>query len=188
MAKHLVKTRISATCPIFGSAKDIISSEAHELPTYEDIMRCYLCIRLELKGDGSKQPPAALVAKSVAIKVMEVWSRASLPTVSHERIVKLILAYNSKYQNLIKPIKGKMTPFLKNKINLFQKYSKKLFDISSCKCVSREICKCEKSRKVPTIEWPFLTDQRSERKMRIGGIDMAVTKQAQTKNGKKNRI
>lgn len=129
--------------------------------------------------------PAAIVAKSVATKVTEVWNRASLPTVSHERIVKLILAYNSKYQNLIKPIKEKMSPFLQNKINQFQINSKKLFDISSCKCVSMELCSCERARKVPTLEWSFLKDQRSERKMRIGGIDKVVAAQTQKKIARK---
>lgn len=62
-SKHLVKTRTSSTCPIFGSAKDI-SAEVYKLPTYEDVMRCCIDVRLALKGSGSKQPPAAIVAKS----------------------------------------------------------------------------------------------------------------------------
>lgn len=56
-------------------------------------------------------PPSAIVANNVASKIKEVWKRASLPTLSRKRIVKIILTYNGKYQNVIKPIKEKYHHF-----------------------------------------------------------------------------
>lgn len=46
-----------------------------------------------------------------------------------------------------------------------------MFDICTCKCENQSKCSCEKHRKVPQIEHTFLIDQRSHRKLRIGGID-----------------
>ncbi|CAH0562821.1 unnamed protein product [Brassicogethes aeneus] len=184
MAKPLVKTRSNLSCPIFGSAKDILPEE-NQLPSYEDLMKCYLSVRLELKGDSSKQPANATVANIVASKVEHVWKRASLPTLSRERIIKLILAYNLKYQNIIKPIKGKISKFLQAKLNNFHKDSNKLFDISTCKCLDLERCSCEKERKVPKAEWSFLQDQKSHRKMKIGGVDEILTKQIQKREERK---
>lgn len=184
MAKPLVNTRANLSCPIFGSAKDILPEE-NQLPTYEQLMKCYLGVRIELKADGSKQPASATVANIVASKVEHVWNRASLPTLSHERITKLILVYNLKYQNLIKPIKGKISNFLQAKLDNFYKDSKKLFDISACKCLNLERCSCEKKRKVPKAEWSFLQDQRSHRNMKIGGVDKILTKQIQKREERK---
>lgn len=175
MSKKLIKTRASATCPVFGYAKDI-SPNASQLPTYEEVMKCYFGVRIELKGDGSKQASSATVASVVASKVEQVWKRASLPVLSRERIIKLILAYNKKYQNLIKPIKGNISDFLQTKLDTFKSDSKRLFDISCCKCLDFERCSCEKKRKVPKVERAFLQDQRSDRKMQIGGVDIVLTR------------
>ncbi|CAH1099011.1 unnamed protein product [Psylliodes chrysocephalus] len=52
MAKPLVKTRANLLCPLFGSAKDILPEE-NQLPTYKDLMKCYLSVRIELKESCS---------------------------------------------------------------------------------------------------------------------------------------
>lgn len=57
-------------------------------------------------------------------KIEEVWARASLPFITHKRIIKLILAYNKKYQNIIKPIKSRVSGSLHGKINAFKDNSK----------------------------------------------------------------
>ena len=49
---------------------------------------------------------------------------------SRKKKIKLILAFNFKYQNVIKPIKGKISSFLQAKLDNFHKDSKKMFDIS----------------------------------------------------------
>ena len=65
MSKYFIKTRTS-DCRIFGSAKNIFPENAVQLPTYEDVMSCYQSVRLELKGNCSKEPSAASVANIVA--------------------------------------------------------------------------------------------------------------------------
>jgi hypothetical protein len=52
---------------------------------------------------------------------------------------------------------------------------KNLFDIVTCKCKLFENCSCEKSRKVPIKKRPFLSDQRSTRKMMINSVDRNST-------------
>ena len=181
MAKKLsIKTRKDSSCPIFGCAKDI-SITTLQLPTYEDVMKCFQSIRIEMKGCGSKEPTSASIADNVALKVEHVWTRASIPVLSHQRIVKLILDYNIKYQNLIKPLKSRKSQTLLDKITAFGNSSKRLFDICACKCLSLEVCGCDKARKIPKIEWNFIKDQRNERLMVISSVDKVVTKQLEKK-------
>ena len=84
--------------------------------------------------------------------------------------------------------------FLK-KLADFEKQCHELFDICACKCkflfdatVEEEnipctdhwrtikvICSCPISARIHSRELKFLLDQRSERRMRIGGVDVAVS-------------
>ncbi|CAH1111186.1 unnamed protein product [Psylliodes chrysocephalus] len=48
MAEPLIKTRANLLCPLFGSAKDNLPEE-NQLPTHEDLMKCYLSVQIELK-------------------------------------------------------------------------------------------------------------------------------------------
>ena len=164
-----VKTRKTDICPIFGSACDLESEIC--LPTKEDVFRCYLFTRDQIRGNSSKQPPEWEVAKLVANKVEAKWKRASLSTVGSKRVIAMILAYHKKYRNLRKPLKKRKSLFILKKVDIFKEESKTLFDISSCKCSSFHSCKCEKLKKVPLLEQDFLTDQRNDRKMRIAGVD-----------------
>lgn len=58
----------------------------------------------------------------------------------------------------------------------FKMDAKKLFDISACKCNIFLKCTCLKESKVPKNEQSLLIDQRTERKMFIGSVDVPVTK------------
>ena len=60
------------------------------------------------------------------------------------------------------------------KINSFLDKSKKLFDFSSCKCADIYLCSCPKDKKVPGIERTLL-DQRNERQIFIGPVDIATS-------------
>ncbi|CAH1113874.1 unnamed protein product [Psylliodes chrysocephalus] len=55
------------------------------------------------------------------------------------------------------------------------KCESKLFDVFSCKCEPISSCSCEKSRKVPPKEQAFLEDQRTNRKMALGPVDVKET-------------
>lgn len=169
------KTRVASSMYLFGTEKDILPEKTIVLPTYEDMIRCFYSVRLSLKGDGKKQPESRKVANIVAQKIQEIWHRASLPTLSHRRIIEMILQFNNEYQKLLKPVKSRKTTFLAAKLEKFKNNARRLFDICSCKCKNKLSCNCDKTRKIPDIEWPFIEDQRSIRKMAIGNVDKKVT-------------
>ncbi|CAH1103801.1 unnamed protein product [Psylliodes chrysocephalus] len=92
--KTLIKTRVSDKLYLFEKAEDLNEEQRQLLPTYEEIIKCFKSFRLHLKGDGSKEPASNEIANIVTQKVSVIWQRASLPTVSHKRIVDMILTYN----------------------------------------------------------------------------------------------
>ena len=59
------------------------------------------------------------------------------------------------------------------KKNTFLIKCNELFDCAACQCKCS--CKCPVEKKLPKIELGFLRDQRTSRKMIIGGIDRNVT-------------
>lgn len=180
------QTRANRFMYLFGTAKDL-PENTNLLPTYEDMIRCYQSVHLELKGEASKQPEVRVVANIVAKKLEDIWTRASLPIVTRKRIIDLILQYNNKYQSIIKPIKRRKTTFLDEKLKKFKQDATRLFDICSCKCLSSLACNCTKERKIPSIEWTFIKDQRSERKMVIGKVDKEETAKLEKKIERKSQ-
>ena len=174
--KTMIKTRVSDKLYLFEKGEDLNEEQRQLLPTYEDIIKCYKSVRLQIKGDGSKEPPSNEVANIVAQKVAVIWQRASLKTVSHKRIVDMILTYNNKYRNITEPIKNRDPISFTAKLDKFKCEAHKLFDICSCKCPSLLLCKCNRDKKIPEVEWPFISDQRNRREMRIGPLDKTATK------------
>ena len=81
---------------------------------------------------------------------MELWIKASIPTVSTNRATNMVKIYHKKYVDIKKSIKK----YGKNyKVETFVSDAKStLFDISTCKCVNLSSCKRVKTRKVPEIE------------------------------------
>ena len=90
----------------------------------------------------------------------------------------------------MKSIKGKKdNAKFKDKCSKFKSHADKtLFDISSCKCQSFLMCSCARDRKIPEREQTFLTDQRTSRKMAIGGVDAAVLKKIAILEEKKSKF
>ena len=97
---------------------------------------------------------------------------ASIPIVSHTRVLKLLRTFHEKFRNLMKPYKERKSEmkYIDKLSNFETKCREKLFDIASCKCVL-ETCKCTKADKVPKEEQGFLRDQRTIRMMIIAGTD-----------------
>lgn len=190
MEKRAIKkvTRKNARCPLFGTGKDLVPSDAVFLPTYKDVIRCYQSTRLQIKGEGSKEPSSASVAAAVAKKVIDIWEeRASIPVVSLKRVIGMILSYNCKYKNVMKPFKSRNTPFLQSKIEKFKSDAANLFDICACKCQDLFSCNCEKRSKVPEREKQFLIDQRTVRKMAIANVDRITTQKLQKREERVRR-
>lgn len=75
-----IKTRNYTACPVFGFPQDL---KPTSLPVLRDVMQCYLKVRNELKElNNGKYPAVGDVCELVAVKVKEIWDKASLPTVS----------------------------------------------------------------------------------------------------------
>ncbi|XP_065670884.1 uncharacterized protein LOC136089092 [Hydra vulgaris] len=174
-------TRNDNICPVFG----IISRMSiNVLPTYADIMNYFLSVRKEFSDGHAKKATINETTWKISVDLETIWHRASIPVISRQQIIAKIRDYHDKYRSLLKPFeqrsKDKESQFL-NKVENFKIDSNRIFDIASCKCKDFSTCVCEKNCKVLPIEIIFLADQRTERKMAIGNVDIKKTKQQQKK-------
>lgn len=137
-----------------------------------DMMKHYNHIKQKMTTERAKDPTVSEIAEIVASDIHAVWKRASIPVVSHNRILKLIRCSHDEFRKLMKPYKGRKSD--KKYILKLQAYAdknkQKLFDIAVCKCAHGN-CKCAKEHKVPADEQNFLQDQRTTRMMFIGSVD-----------------
>ncbi|KAL4712991.1 hypothetical protein ACJJTC_012061 [Scirpophaga incertulas] len=181
-----VKTRQTTSCPVFGLPEKLPVSQ---LPTYSDVMKYYIFIKYQLKTDKTtKEPTVHDISEILAEEILTIWQKASLPTVSRKRVLQLIRTYHDKYRSLMKPYHGRQTNInYQQKINTFTAESHRLFDICSCKCKLTSNCSCLKNSRVPKEELPFLLDQRTTRKMIIGGVDLAATIKNKKKEERKHK-
>lgn len=176
-------TRKSTNCPIFGAPEEI---NENQLPTYKEVMKYYNLIRhrLKLENNSKKEPSINEISEVVLCKIEYLWRKASLPIVSHNRGMQLIKSYHAKCKNLLKSLKR----LSEEKIQDFHRNSEKLFDVSSCKCKDLELCKCSKDQKIPKEERAFLIDQRTERKMIMGTVDLLTTKRKKKLSDRKIKL
>lgn len=171
---HEPKSRKKTECPVFGMPRDLSDTV---LPTYGRVMKQYLLVRHQLRSTGhGKEPSVSEVSQQVVKKVESLWNKASIPILSHTRVLQMLRVYLDKYRKLLKCFKGRRNVnTYKDKLKCFRDDSKRrLFDIAACKCVLTE-CHCDPARKVPKDEQEFLTDQRTVRLMCIGSVDKLAT-------------
>ena len=170
-----VKRMTHPAVSLFGQVK---FSES-QLPTYDDVIKHYLHTRatLLLENEGRKEPLVSEVSKQVASEVKEIWIKSSIPTVSQQQILAKVKKCHESYRTLMKTDRKRKD--FENKMEEFNAKNSNLFDIAACKCVDFTSCSCSKDNKVPVEERPFLTDQRTTRKMYIEGIDFKTTKKQQ---------
>ncbi|KAK3925274.1 MAU2 chromatid cohesion factor-like protein [Frankliniella fusca] len=181
------KFKFRQKCPVFGVYPyDLAESQ---LPSYQDVLLCYQFERFRigrLRGDNY-EPRSKEVSEIVAKKVENIFKKASIPIVSHTRVLQMLTSYHNKFLTFKRM-------FLKNQIGLrskrdeFVSSSAKLFDIAACKCPSFASCNCPKEKKVPFIEQPFLLDQRTRRIGRIGSVDLTETKKITKRNEHKEKL
>ena len=91
-------------CPIFGNSRDLIKTV---VPTYLDVMKCYLHNRQLIKLTTYKDPSVSEISEPIVMKIKDLWMKASIPCVSDNIIRRMISDYHSKYRNILKSIKGK---------------------------------------------------------------------------------
>ena len=173
-----IGTRFFSACPIFGSPKDIC---LRNLPTYEDVMKYYHHVRLEIR-QGKKEPSFKAIAVVVIQQLESLWKHASIPHLSRRRITGMLQQYRLKMNTLLKS-KSKGSESFNNKVKAMQKFAQKtLFDISACKCSDFKQCTCAPKYRVPPAEHDFLRDQRSDRCMVIDKLDKSTTTANQKRN------
>ncbi|CAG4928614.1 unnamed protein product [Colias eurytheme] len=164
--------RSDLQCPLFGHGRDL---KSNVLPTYEDIILCYIWLS---RGKKQYRNLATDTYKTLSEKLLLVWQSASIPTIEVRSVIKRIKVYHEKYRILLKPYKSrKNVETYQARLKLFKEEAQFLFDIAACKCENFNLCKCPKELKVPILERAFLIDQRTERKMGIGRIDLKISTQ-----------
>lgn len=147
------------------------------LPTYADVMKNYLFIRQSLldASPNKAEPTLAHISIILLAEIKVLWAKSSISIISDQQIIHLIRSYHEKVRKIKKPIKSRNSEVFLTKIAEFRQATEgRLFDISTCKCVDFLLCKC--NTKVPFREREFLTDQRTDRKIVIGSIDVITTK------------
>lgn len=101
----LLKTRKMTNCPVFGEPKEL--SEI-VLPTYEGVMKYYLLVKHQLKPTAAtKEPTVGDISEVVSVNIERLWSKASIPMLSHLRVLQMIRSYHDKYIKIKKNIKRK---------------------------------------------------------------------------------
>jgi hypothetical protein len=152
-SRHLRKP---PDCPIFGVVKRM---KLDVLPTIEDLVGDYQWIRLDWEHPD-KQPTVSEITSVLVRKVKEIWTRASVPIVSIERITRLVQSHHDQYLKLIRYPARKRNASYEKKVAKFRENAKRtLFDISSCKCSNPDACKCPKEKKIPQEEKQSVKDQ-----------------------------
>lgn len=139
MASVNVKTRCRSKCSILGAAAPI---PENVLPTVKNVL-CH--VLWTEKDDENHAPDLNLVARHIE----QVWKDASIPVISHQRIVSKMKESMSARKELLKIGLSRRlgSTFLAKKINFIESCDK-LFDIAACKCKLYADCNCEKERKV----------------------------------------
>jgi len=140
--------------------------------------------------DSAPDPAVSTVAERTAQHIEHIWIKASIPVISHKRIVEKIRMLHSNYRNLLKPYKSRQCdPAYTERLKRFATETDlQLFDIAICKCIDFPSCRCKLENKVPPAERSFLTDQRNQRKMMIGGVDVTTTKKLVLRQKRQRRV
>lgn len=186
-----VITRQVFDCPIFGTPKDLSSNK---LPTGEDVIRSCSQERYNLAVEiNNKSVSFKKVASTVTNKVISIYEKASIPTVTDKRIAQLITVLHDKYYSLRKSYtRDKNKASFKKQIDEFKQKCSLLFDVAACKCLivvectckkPPDLCQCkltidcscEKSRRIPPIELRFVYLLRVHGIGKIGPVDISET-------------
>jgi hypothetical protein len=114
------------------------------LPTVGDIILCFSFVHNELQSTSIKVNEIGPTAKkAVAEKVIAIWKKASIPTVSTQRIIAAIGDLILLRRKLVKkPKKNRNYPGFVVQLDKFKKKCSDLFDIAACKCPDLKSCSC----------------------------------------------
>lgn len=142
-----IKTRSVVECPIFGFPNELKTSM---LPTYKDVILHFLFVKNDLENNKvNRNRLVTEASEAVATAVENIYKKANVPILSHQRVVALIQMYQKKRKDILKPYKQrKNVASYKAQLQTFVTESNKLFDFAACKCPNFEACVCPKHNKV----------------------------------------
>lgn len=187
MSKKPHVTRQTTDRPVIGQPIDV--SEFNVLPTKMDVLKYFEWVRIEMKQEGIHQPAKKVIALRVALKLEEIWKRASIPVCGTKNTIFMVLKLHEQLEKIKKCSgpKRKYPNSYKDAVTSFQsKTETALFDICTCKC-DLSNCICSIDKKVPALEHEFLLDQRGPRLMSIAECDKNETKKLKKRLERKSR-
>lgn len=134
------------------------------LPTKKDVVQNMLYL-LQPKRAGQAQRSKEDAAYLLAEHLQEHWLVCNLHTIGTQNIKKLILKMYEEFTRLYQTRKQRQNQAFTERADKFNESSEKLFDIFCTDAQLRNKLEEYSGIKMTGIEWKFLEDQRSERKM-----------------------
>lgn len=149
----------------------------NQLPTSANVIKSILFYKID---SGDQNAPNKQFIQKTVERIKLVWSKTDIQTIESTSIERKVKAIFDKYWKL-KYIKHRHC--YASDCENFRLEMASLFDISKCKCVDK--CVCSYANKIPIKERPFLSDQRNERRMFLGSIDIDATRKSESKERRK---
>ncbi|XP_071423035.1 uncharacterized protein [Pithys albifrons albifrons] len=134
------------------------------LPTRRDVVQNMLYL-LQPKRAGQAQRSKEDAAQLLAEHLQEHWLVCNLHTIATQNIKKLILKMYEEFTRLYQTRKQRQNDAFCKRADRFNEGSEKLFDVFCTDVQMRDKLEECSGIKMTSIEWKFLEDQRSERKM-----------------------
>ncbi|XP_027506453.1 uncharacterized protein LOC116791767 [Chiroxiphia lanceolata] len=134
------------------------------LPTRKDVVQNMLYL-LQPKRAGQAQRSKEDAAQLLAEHLQEHWLVCNLHTIATQNIKKLILKMYEEFTRLYQTRKQRQNQKFSDRADKFNESSEKLFDVFCTDTQMRDKLEEYSGIKMTSIEWKFLEDQRSERKM-----------------------
>lgn len=139
---EVVRTRSTVKkCPLLGAPYEIPDTM---LPTIKDV----LCHILYIENQMINQPRPCF--NTVALRVEEIWLKASIPSISHQRVLFYIRKHYNSRRLILKTCQSSAAETLAFNVKKtdFIDSCNSLMDITACKCKDFTCCNCPKERKV----------------------------------------
>lgn len=94
----LTTPREEAARVTFGAPRE---SPTNVPPTHAHVMKAHINTRQHLTTKNDKHPPFSEVSDKVCVDVELVWEKASLPTVTHGRVIEILRSYTDIYKKIL---------------------------------------------------------------------------------------
>ncbi len=162
----MTETRAKSCIYLIGQPQQHFGGRV--LPTALDVLKVYFYYH---KREGVQQKDAV---KSVVKRICQIWVKARIPITQERNIVRKMESLLDKYRNLCRS-KNRGGSTQQAKEEDFVASCNLLFDIAHHDVMN--VIKIEEDK-------VFLTDQRSERKYVMGGVDTELAEREKRKGAR----